>query len=294
MDPTKVGDTCIESNPKNLSYVNKALFYVLCITITPTNRPEQLQGIIAIALYILSIGIRFDVPDLFITNLAYAAETPQALKPYAPWIMYAIEQITERKFFCPHMSKAFIPPVIDTLQAVKDIGKGKTPVDPSATSSGPAPRVKKVNVEVPRKENPSLYEICLRTQQALESHIKLDQKEKVEMMIELNLLHNYTRQALLHVKELQDRSWILLRKHYSRSQLKHKGIEKDHDYLNMFEVPRIRRQTPVLPQRSASTDLLFVEPGDEIEDTIGSLVYKPLAPRSPSDQADPALSTRFA
>jgi hypothetical protein len=73
IDPTKVGDTCTKSNPKNLSYVNKALFYVLCNTITPTNRPENLQGIIAITLYVLSIRIGFDVPDLFITNLAYAA-----------------------------------------------------------------------------------------------------------------------------------------------------------------------------------------------------------------------------
>jgi hypothetical protein len=236
MDPAKVGDTCIESNPKNLSYINKALFYVLCNTLTPTNRPDHLQGIIAIALYVLFLGIRFDVPDLFITNLAYAADTPQALKPYAPWIMYAIEQITEKNFFCPHVPKAFIPPVIDTLQAVKDIGKGKAPAEPSATSSGPAPRVKKISVEIHRKENPSLYEICLRTQQALDSHIKLDRKEKVEMMVEMNLLHNYTRQALLHLKELQDRSWILLRKHYTRSQLKTKGIEKDHVYLNMFEI----------------------------------------------------------
>jgi hypothetical protein len=115
MDPVKVGDTCIDSNPKNLSYINKAMFYVLCNTLTPTNRPDHLQGIIAIALYVLSLEIRFDVPDLFITNLAYAADTPQALKPYAPWIMYAIEEITEKNFVCPHMTKAFIPPVIDTL-----------------------------------------------------------------------------------------------------------------------------------------------------------------------------------
>ena len=74
MDPEVVGDTCTEPNPKNLSYVNKALFYVLCNSITPTNWPEQLQGIIAIALYVLSIRVRFDVPGLFITNLAYAAD----------------------------------------------------------------------------------------------------------------------------------------------------------------------------------------------------------------------------
>jgi hypothetical protein len=212
-----VGDTCTEPNPKNLSYVNKALFYVLCNTITPTNRPEQLQGIIAIALYILSIGVRFDVPDLFITNLAYAADNPQALKPYAPWIIYAIKQTTEKKFHCPNMPKVFIPPVRDTLHVVKSIGKGKSPVDTSATSAGPAPRVKKVAVKIPHEENPSLYEICLRTQQSLESHIKLDRKVKVEMMTEINLLHNYTCQALLHAKENQDRSWTLLRKHYSRT-----------------------------------------------------------------------------
>jgi hypothetical protein len=115
MDPTIMGDTCTEVNPKNLSYVNKVLFYVLCNTLTPTNRPENLQEIIAIALYILSIRIRFDVPDLFITNLSFAADNPQALKPYAPWIMYAIEQITQKQFHCPHVPKVFTPPVRDTL-----------------------------------------------------------------------------------------------------------------------------------------------------------------------------------
>ena len=62
----------------------------------------------------------------------------------------------------------------------------------------------------------------------------------------------------------------------------------------MFEVPRIRRQTPVLPQHFDSTDLLFVEPDDEIEDTVGTIIYKPAAPSSPADEADPAHSARSA
>ena len=59
---------------------------------------------------------------------------------------------------------------------------------------------KKAKVEIPSNENPSMYEICIRTQ-ALESHIKLDRKEKLELMTELNLLCNYARQTLLHEKE---------------------------------------------------------------------------------------------
>jgi hypothetical protein len=120
----------------------------------------------------------------------------------------------------------------------------------------------------------------------LESHIKLDRKEKVEMMTEINLLHNYARQALLYEKEQKKHSWTLLRKHYSRKQLSAKGIEKYYDYLEMFEVPRIRRQTPVLPQCSASTDLLFVEPDDVLEDTTCTLIFKPDAPRAATPEAD--------
>jgi hypothetical protein len=170
------------------------------------------------ALLAISQGIRFDVPDLLIQNLACAANNPQSLKPYAPWIMFAIEQLTHEKFFWAYISKVFMPPVRDTLRIVKDIGKGKEPVDTAATVSVSenAPKIKKARVEIPREENPSLYEICIRTQQTLESHIKLDRKEKLELMTELNLLHNHTRQILLHEKEAKKRSWTLLRQHYSR------------------------------------------------------------------------------
>jgi hypothetical protein len=151
-----------------------------------------------------------------------------------------------------------------------------------------APKVKKAKVEIPHEENPSLYEICIRTQQALESHIKLDRKEKLELMTELNLLHNHTRQILLYEKEAKKRSYTLLRQHYSRKQLHAKGIKKEYDYLDLIAVPRVRRQTPVLPQRSASTDLLFVEPDDEISDTAGTLIYKPDVHRTKSSRAHAA------
>jgi hypothetical protein len=90
MYPELVGDACTESNLKNLAYDNKVLFYILCNSVTPTNRPESIGGIMANALHALSLGIRFDLPGLFISNMAFAAENAQALKPYAPWIMFAI------------------------------------------------------------------------------------------------------------------------------------------------------------------------------------------------------------
>ena len=43
--------------------------------------------------------------------------------------MYAIEQLIDEKFFRPYVQKVFMPPVRDTLCMVKDIGKGKAPVD---------------------------------------------------------------------------------------------------------------------------------------------------------------------
>ena len=92
-----------------------------------------------------------------------------------------------------------MPHVRDTLRIVKDIGKGKEHVDTDAGASASenAPNIKKARVIIPHKENPSLYEICIRTQQTLERHIIMDRKEKMELLAELNLLHNHTRQILL-------------------------------------------------------------------------------------------------
>ena len=43
----------------------------------------------------------------------------------------------------------------------------------------------------------------------------------------------------------------------------------------------------MLHERSASTDLLFVEPDDDLEDTAGTFIYKPDAPRAATPEADP-------
>ena len=75
----------------------------------------------------------------------------------------------------------------------------------------------------------------------------MDRKEKVELMTELNLIHNHTRQILLHEKDARKRSWTLLRRHYSRKDLAKKGLFKEYDYLDLLVVPSIRRQTLVLP-----------------------------------------------
>jgi hypothetical protein len=75
----------------------------------------------------------------------------------------------------------------------------------------------------------------------------------------------------------------LLQKHYSRKDLAKKGLFKEYDHLDLLEVQRIRRQTPVLPQHSASTDLLFVNHDDEIADTASTRIYKPdVHPSKPS------------
>ena len=103
-----------------------------------------------------------------------------------------------------------MPPIHETLCIVKEYRNGKEPVDATATASASENGLK---VEVPREENPSIYEICIRTQQTLERDIKMDRKEKVELMTELNLIHNHTHQILLHEKDARKRSWTLVRKH---------------------------------------------------------------------------------
>jgi hypothetical protein len=183
-----------------------------------------------------------------------------------------------------------MPPVRDTLCMVKDNRKGKEPVDTAANASASenVPKVKEAWIEIPRKENPSIYDICIHTQQTLERHIKMDGKEKVELMAELNLIHKHTRQIPLHEKDARKRSWTLLRKHYSRKDLAKKGLFKEYDHLDLLEVPGIRRQTPVIPQHSASTDLLFVNHDDEIADIASTRIYKPDVHPSKSSKAKAA------
>ena len=101
MDRKLVGDECTEANPKNLAHENKVFFYILYSSLTPKNRPGTIHGIMANALLAIAEGICFDVPDLFIRNLVCAAGSPQALKPYAPWVMFVIKQLIEEKFLCP-------------------------------------------------------------------------------------------------------------------------------------------------------------------------------------------------
>ena len=76
MDPTLVGDECMDIDPKKLAYNNKVLFHILCNTITPTNMPNSIKGIVGNALGSISQGIKFGIPDLFIWNLAYAPDSP--------------------------------------------------------------------------------------------------------------------------------------------------------------------------------------------------------------------------
>ena len=66
MDPTMVGDECIYVDPKKLACDNKVLFHIMCNTLTPTNKPNSIKGIVANALLAMSQGIKFDISDLFI------------------------------------------------------------------------------------------------------------------------------------------------------------------------------------------------------------------------------------
>ena len=143
-----VGDECIDVHPKKLAYDHKVLFHILCNTLTPTYRLNSIKGIVGNALVAMYQGIKFDIPDLFIQNLACAVHNPRSLKPYAPWIMFAMEQLTHEKFLWAYILKVFLPPVHDTLRIVKDIGNGKEPVDTATNAfvSDNAPKVKKADV----------------------------------------------------------------------------------------------------------------------------------------------------
>ena len=119
MDPTLVGNECIDVDPKKLAYNIKVLFHILCNTMTPTNMPNSIKGIVQNALVSISQGTKFDIPDLLIRNLACAADNPRSLKPYAPWTMFVIEQLTNEKYFWAYVPKVFMPPTRDTLCIVK-------------------------------------------------------------------------------------------------------------------------------------------------------------------------------
>ena len=148
-------------------------------------------------------------------------------------------------------------------------------MDANASASENTPKFKEAKVEVPREENPSLYEICIRTQQTLERHIRMDQKEKMELLAKLNLLHNHTRQILLHEKDARKRSRTMLRRRFSRKDLAKKGLFKDYDYLDLLAVSHVRTQTLELPRHSISTNLLSVNHDDGIKDIASRRIFKP-------------------
>ena len=150
MDATMVGNECIQVDPKKLAYDSKVLFHIMCNTIMPTNWPNSIKGIVGNALVSISHGIKFDIPDLFIRNMACAVDSPQSLKPYAPWIMCAIEQLTNEKLFWAYEPKVFMPPIHDILRIVKDNKKGKEHVDTAANASAfeNAPKYKEARIEI--------------------------------------------------------------------------------------------------------------------------------------------------
>ena len=57
MDPTMVGDECIDVDLKKLAYDNKVIFHILCNTLTPTNRLNSIKSITGNALLAMSQGI---------------------------------------------------------------------------------------------------------------------------------------------------------------------------------------------------------------------------------------------
>ena len=74
MVPNLVGDECDDIDPKKLAYENKVMFHILCNSLTQTNIPYCINGIVGNALLAISQGILFDISGLFIRNLACAAD----------------------------------------------------------------------------------------------------------------------------------------------------------------------------------------------------------------------------
>ena len=87
---------------------------------------------------------------------------------------------------------------------------------------------------------------------------------------------HYARQTLLLANEQKKCTWTLLGKHYTRDQLHAKGIHKECNYLDLFEAPQLRRQTPVLLERYASIDMILIGPDDEVDETEVTSVYYPV------------------
>ena len=65
--------------------------------------------------------------------------------------MFAIEKLTHEKFLWAYFPNVFMPPVHDTLRIVKDIGKGKAPIDVAgvASASETGLKAKKAKVRIP-------------------------------------------------------------------------------------------------------------------------------------------------
>ena len=67
--------------------------------------------------------------------------------------MFAIEQLTNEKFFWAYEPKVFMPLIRDILSIVKDNKNGKEPVNAVAnvSTSENAPKIKKGRVVIPHK-----------------------------------------------------------------------------------------------------------------------------------------------
>ena len=157
--------------------------------------------------------------------------------------------------------KSFIPPVHDTLQVMEDFSSGKAPVSspPDYHNTFNGPRLPQHDRQ-PNTQAPTHLEVSLHTQLLLLKHMAEDRQEKEYLATELNAINNRTKVMHMFMTENKKRLWKLLRKFFSKKQLKDADLKELYAYIDKGLTLEDYQpcSTPPLPARDPTTNLLCI------------------------------------
>jgi hypothetical protein len=264
MDQEKIRDYTGPPKPEHLTFENQTLYHILSYTICPLagmNTDGAISDVLRNTIFAISEGFVFDVEDMFLNILKDSAAYPKTLKVYAPWIQKVVDYSMKTEYLAKVSHKSFVPPVRDTLQVIQEISSGKVPESSSQDyhKEFDGPRLPKRD-RMFTHQPPSQLEVSLRTQQLLLKHIAEDRQEKEHLAAELNAINNRTRIMHLIAAENKKRLWKLLRKFFSKKQLRDADLKELYAYIDKgLSVEDYQpRSTPPLPVREPTTDLLHI------------------------------------
>ena len=259
MNPDVIGDGYPpEPMPKHLVFEAKTWFYILAKTLIPLQNVHDdfpIPSIVQNAILKLVHGIPFDFEDFFIRNLVSCADSPSALKPYAPWLMAVCNYSRAEPFLATRHPKLFSPPVRPVLAI------SSRPNDPFAEYVGSRQDVNERNIQKKFIKPVNHMEVSLRTQQMLQHFIEEDRVQKQFMMNEINRVRNIAYNNNQIGRECLRREWKGLRKFYTPGLLERAGFVQYPEHLDRpwAQLDRPDRPDPHVPRLPENRDICSVD-----------------------------------